>query len=123
MASISLRRSHVLALAVPLFALFGGVMVGLASSTTASGGRLAQALLLGLLAAVSCLWLWTDAREQQYHLRTSHFLGFLLAPPVAVPLYFNQTRDRAQRLKANAWFVAITLSTFALLWLGAAIVG
>jgi hypothetical protein len=121
--SFRVRPSRLAATAVPVLALLGGLSLGLAAPATESGRNLAQAVLLSVLAAASCVWLWADAQERRYELRASYFIGLILAPVVAVPFYFNQTRARSERFIANTWFVIITLSTFASLWLGATIAG
>ena len=105
-----------------MLALVAGLVLGLIAPAGAGPRSSMQGFFLVSLGAVSCAWLWLDARERKHTLRPSYFVGLLLAPVVAVPFYFNQSRERAERVKANLWFVVVAISTVMAFLLGAALV-
>ena len=82
---------------------------------------LAQGLSVVVLSLAGLVWLWLDAKEQNWSLRVGLALGVIIAPVVAIPYYFNQTRERSMRTSANVLFILTALAAIAGYWLGSTI--
>lgn len=113
-------KSRVAAFAVPAV----GVLAGASSTAVAwqaprwqswaEGVSVAAVVLAGLV------WLFLDARERDHRLTLALVLGAIVVPVLALPYYFNQTRERQARAGANARLLLTAVGTIAGYWLGSA---
>jgi hypothetical protein len=114
-------QSKAAAVAVPVVACAAGALSTLAVRHEPVLQPFAQGLSVIVLGLAGLVWLWLDAKEQKQSLPLALALGAIIAPVVAIPYYFNQTRERGVRATANVLFMLTAISAIAGYWLGCAI--
>lgn len=116
----TVRYSRIAAGTLPVVALLAGGLAGPTGPNSTFQQMLVHGVALALVAALASAWFWFDAREKKFEIHLVHLLGLWLLPVAFVPYYFNQTRDRAERLEANIWFVSLSVTVFIAFWIGCA---
>lgn len=118
---LNLARSRIAAVAMPAVAFLAGVLSG----GVGPGNNFWQIIITGfaffLVVVLACAWLMLDVRERRYDLNLWHFLGLVLVPVTFAPFYFNQTRERRERVMANILFLCTGASPIVLFWFGSSI--
>lgn len=111
-------NSRGVACSVPVVGMLAGALGTAAGRHLPSLQTLAEALAVAMVLLSVLAWLVVDAGERDQRLTPVLVLGVLLAPALALPYYFNQTRERQARAAANALALVLAVTTLAGYWLG-----
>jgi hypothetical protein len=110
-------KCRLLAAALPIAAFACGIFSA-ASAREPAVEALVQGLPLLILLAAGPLWVWCDAVARGFKLGAMLALAVLIAPLVAIPYYFNQTREHNHRAAANLLLLLVAGLMLAGYWWG-----